>query len=505
MNLDDVKIAAGFDLMLFRGMASWLFEKDPGAGGIPKFFEVDYNGVAIFISLASLNVDVMDLNGELVPALYIEGNFVIGNSSEIEFDAQVEVNPIVQQGEDEAVAAFEAGAVLINNTGLDENIVNDISAEAAQFINEQLAKIEIPIFDGLIEELEAAFFPQIGDEFPNGEPPSRDQWATHFYFGQPHTLKHVEVGFPLEQPDQPQIESETQLPTTYAFVATVALPDEDPTLPEPLSIVPEHTGIQILIAESAMNALLANEAIAAQESDDINIQSLNLQMHTLGVQTNGEANKFQVSINWDGLLTLPFRERMMQTENGSVQLNEGLVDVVTSGIDVNVPIPWWVVLFPTLPASITYLLVKAEAPDTVRSELKQKVAKGFNEVLDSTISQLSGLADIPLMAFAQDAWVLDKHYTISLVAFAGINSTTITEVQHDTFQVKGASGQSVGQLRLGTGHVLHPKEAGQLLKEGILRIPGYHGVNGPYGYYVRSNPNGDPNDNLVDPELIFTD
>ncbi len=50
--------------------------------------------------------------------------------------------------------------------------------------------------------------------------------------------------------------------------------------------------------------------------------------------------------------------------------------------------------------------------------------------------------------------------------------------------------------------VFSPEEAGRFLKAGVLIVDGHHGVRAPWGYYMRSNPNSTPKDNMVpEPEL----
>ena len=100
---------------------------------------------------------------------------------------------------------------------------------------------------------------------------------------------------------------------------------------------------------------------------------------------------------------------------------------------------------------------------------------------------------------------MDGHYTISVLAFAGLLRDSIVAVELDQFEIPGAHGSSVGMVETERGYRLHPEEGGRLLKAGIVELPGHHGVEAPYGHYVRSNPNESTDDNLVDPSLIFTE
>jgi hypothetical protein len=109
------------------------------------------------------------------------------------------------------------------------------------------------------------------------------------------------------------------------------------------------------------------------------------------------------------------------------------------------------------------------------------------------------------MEFGQNSWVLNGHYTHSILAFTGLNRDVISNIQHDTFQVEGAYGKSVGLIEIESGYNLHPHELGRLLINGIMKIPNVHGVKADYGFYVRTNPNDQTSDNLVDPSDIKTE
>jgi hypothetical protein len=502
MNVNDVRIAVGFDIQLFRGIVNFLYEQ----GLIPASFTDPSGSVDVQLDLPQIEVD--DPGGSPVLVLHTTGSFSVGGGTPNNFDARIALEPFVRAKAGQAPLAALRVDKLLEITPSNLGLLFDVIASA--FLDDVLSNMDLPLFDPLIGQIESAFF-------ADGAAPSRDQWTADFYLGKTDELEHVKVGFPPGRPDLPRVDESTPIPTTSALIATLALPGESAAFSDAVSIVPEATGIQILISRSTMDVILAAQAAAmvGTEIEGGTITSLSMQMHNLGIEIGGKAEKDPVDIEWDGILLIFFRKRYALQTSGTIRWHDGFVEVFASGIDVEIDVPWWVTflrvlggvflgpIFWVLDATLIQpKLDKAdEAPDLVRSAFREEVTAALRAMIAS-VSNLGDAADAPVIVFGHDAWVLNGHYTTSLIALAGVNPTTIDEVQYDAFEVKGASGQSVGLLRMGTGHLLHPEEAGRLMKSGIVRVPGYHGVEAPYGFYVRANPNTDLSDNLVDPDLI---
>lgn len=264
-----------------------------------------------------------------------------------------------------------------------------------------------------------------------------------------------------------------------------------------------------------MDAVLSANA-KAQVNTVINgalIKSVSMKMHDLGIEIKGKAEKSVATINWNGVLLLYYSKYYYRKD--SIRWHDGFVNIFTSGINVDVDLPWYVhllraflfVLGPVgwiLDATLVAPKLKEadEAPNIVRGAFRSQVANALTAMTDR-IGNISPGNRMAFMDFGQDAWILEGHYMYSISAFAGLNRDTLSGVEYDRFDIEGAHGKSVGMLNLGSGKRMHPEELGRLLKAGIMKIAGLHGVQAPFGFYVRSNPNRSTADNLVDPADII--
>ena len=59
---------------------------------------------------------------------------------------------------------------------------------------------------------------------------------------------------------------------------------------------------------------------------------------------------------------------------------------------------------------------------------------------------------------------------------------------------------SVADITFTSGHTLMPWQAAEVVRDGLIELPGYHAVHQPQArgeWYLRSNPNDRTDDNLV--------
>ncbi|MCF6299887.1 MAG: hypothetical protein L3J52_02035 [Proteobacteria bacterium] len=497
MNLEQVKIAVGINIDIFKGIINYLYTEEV----IPSSFEFG----DILIQLDEPSVEIRD--GAVNPrlGLHITGGFKNGDSDSISFDIWMRLRPFVRSISGLSPVAALSVAEIEDATP--EDIGGLVGGFATGQINDILQSMDIPIFDSLIGGLESSAFNE--DEIPD-----RNTWNTDFYLGAVSEIEYIQVGFPPGEPQNPHIANSETLVTTPALIATLALPGESAQLPNNLSIVPNNTGIQIIVSRDAMDLVLeknAQERIG-ENIGGATINSMQMRMHDLGIEISGEAEKSGASIEWDGILLLYFRK--LYNVKGSIRWHDGFINVFTSGIDVDVDTPWYVkllrgflfILGPVgwiLDATLVAPKVKKadEAPDIVRGAFREEVGDALTNMIGN-VGNLSGDDDIPFMEFGQNSWVLNGHYAHSLLAFAGLNRDGIESIELDSFEIEGAHGASVGMFNLESGYRLHPQELGRLLKRGIVEIPNTHGVEADYGYYVRTNPNDDISDNLIDPSEI---
>ncbi len=501
MDLGEVKIAVGINVDIIKGIVAHLYATEV----IPSSFE--FGDIQIQINEPTIEVREPATNNARL-GLHITGEFKNGDSDASPFDIWMKLRPFVRSVSGSSpVAALSVDEV---EEATPEDIGGLVGTFATGLIDDILQNMDIPIYNSLIGGIEGSVFEE--DEIPN-----RSTWNADFYLGAISQIEHVQVGFPPGQPQNPHVSDSTMLDTTPALIATLALPGESAQMPENHSIVPENTGIQIIISRDAMDTVLAKKAQekVGESIEGATINAMQMSMHDLGIQISGEAEKSGATIEWDGVLLLFFRK--FYNVKGSVRWHDGFVNVFTSGIDVDVDIPWYIKLlraFLFVLGPIGWILDATliapkiseadEAPDLVRGAFREEVGEALRDMIGN-VGGLSGEDEIPFMDFGQDSWVLNGHYTHSILAFSGLNRDEIDNVEHDVFEIEGAHGSSVGMINLASGYRLHPEELGRLLKKGIIEIPNVHGVEADYGFYVRTNPNDDTTDNLVDPLEIHTD
>lgn len=500
MDLEEVKLAVGLNVDLFKGIITLLYENET----IPHSFELG----DLQISINEPIMEIRDPSTNPRMGLRVTGIYRNGEAPSVDFSIWIRLVPFVRSIAGETpVAAISAAEV---EEASPEGIGEVVAMFAIGLLNDILQGMDIPIFDSLISGLEEAVF---GEDIPD-----RATWNTNFYLGREAELEHIEVGFPPGNPGSPMVRNSTMLETTPALIATLALPGESPNLVNSPSIVPKGTGIQIMISRNAMDSVLEFNAQSkrGQNLEGAVINSLTMSMHDLGIQINGSAEKSGATITWDGVLLLFFRK--FYYVKGSKRWHDGIIDVFGSGIDVDVDTPWYIKVlraFLIALGPIGWVLdatliapevqdANEEAPNIVRGAFKEQVGTALRNMIEN-VGGLSGDDAIPFMQFSQNSWVLNGHYTHSLLAFAGLNRDTIAHIDHDNFEVEGAYGESVGMIELDSGYELHPQELGRLLKSDIFKIPNVHGVEADHGFFVRSNPNQSTDDNLVDPAEIHTE
>lgn len=500
MDMGSVKIAVGLDIEVINGILRYVYRETALSAPIDLNIFTDDNTLpALQAQLQQPLVELKDSDTQPRLGVRLNGEVALFGGNPAQLTAWIEVIPQVVEVEDEAPqAGVQLGALEDVEPAWFASVLEVLLAENVTSV---LDGLTLPIFDGLIDQLESTF----------EEPPARDSWAAAFVVGSPSNLDRpyieaVEGGTPIVT----MTEHRATLPS---LMFTLALPGDDPLLPGNRSIVTRGSGLQIMLSTEAMNRILAVKSAeqVGQEIEGATIDALDLQMHPLGMEVHGQAHKDQADISWDGILVLHW-SRWYQLESGAMRTfpGGGRINVLTAGVDVDVDLPWWVTLLQVLLIGIGPIgwilysillapkLEEAEgAPDLVKGGLADAVGDAFSDMLGS-LSSITGIAPVPMKLYGRDAWVLQGHYVYTSFLMAGYNEATFTDVVKDRFAIRGAEGESVGYFVLSTGHDVSPEEGGELMKEAILHVEGYHGVSAPWGFYVRSNRNTTVADNLVE-------
>lgn len=500
MDLGQVQIAVGIDWRLLDGMVRYLYRD----GTIPVVTTLQNGTITANLEEPRIVVVNTSAGGESL-ALRMQGEFTLLPAQPTDFFVLVLLEPTVVSVPPEApMASFTINGI---QGVAPANMEAVIAGFAETIVGNFLQSIAIPIYEPLINALETAYF---GDT-----PPLMDQWSLGFSLGHAGILEreHYEPWRP------PYVDV---LAVQRTLVATIALPNEDASIPGDPAITPHGTGLQIIISKDAMNAFLAHSAsqLLGKKINGATINSLTMAMVDHGIEIHGEAEKSVATISWDGVIRLYFHNYYISLKTGAVKKTlgpfseNGYLEVATSGIDVDVDIPWYVKLFQGVlsflgpigwiinSVAIEPKLEEAEgAPGLVRNALGYQVRAAF----EGMVAGFSGISDpeeLPFVMLGSDAWIAQGNYAYTFKAFGGYNEAQIAKIDYDKFQLPGAEGKSVGYFHLDSGHKLAATEAGMLLKRGILDIPGYHGVRATYGFYVRANPNQQDKDNLVPPDDI---
>lgn len=467
MITSQVKIAVGINTDLIGGIITSLYEK----GILPSKFSYGHYQADIHEPI----VQVKNFTENTHLGLKINGKFKTQDADAIDFKAWLKLKPYIKEIPGKSpVAAFKVD--------IDEEYTPaDIRGLIGAFTNEIIKKIvedmDIPIFDPLISKLESSIF---GDKVPN-----RSTWSRSFYLGKPSEI---------------ECNSDKSLPTTGSLMATIALPGYSANIRNNPSILPEGTGIQIIVSRDAMDKILAKNAHSkigkSIEVDNFHgkyeyatINSLYMKMFDMGIEVKGNTKISGHNYKWDGISRLYFSK--LYSEKGSIRWRKANVYYYSRDI----------IKDQHLNFKLHRLLSTAINPVTTFHE---EVANALSSMIKG-VCKITNDEEIPFMEFGQSSWVYNGFFTYSNLAFAGLNHDVISKIEYDKFEIKGACGQSIGSFKLKSGYKLHPEELGRLLRSGIVKIPNVHGVKSKNGFYVRANPNKSKWDNLVDPSDITVD
>lgn len=383
-----------------------------------------------------------------------------------------------------------------------------------------------------------------------------EELAFSFYYA-PQGQLEVEQGFVKQNdPLRYGVRGRKTNTTAPALIASIAPKNKTAVIPGGKSMVIEHTGMQIVISRTVMNRRLEENA-ESQVGKDIQgatIKSLSLEMTDFGFLAKGKASKGDTDIHWKGPVEVSFSKYQVLSD-GRIENYGGNFNVSSARVKVDLDYPWYLdlakILAPALViasffigmpllAVLTLAVVggtaitinvafddafdQAEAaPGNVQKSLAQQLAEGLAQSLRSAGGFVEEM-ETPVTLFNDSSWINNGHMFQSFLLFAGVTNTNVAEIVYDKFRLRdGAHGTSVGFLVLGSGHKLHPSEAGQLLKSRNLVIPGHHGVElkvklAPQMdlktgkvvtpiksvFYVRSNPDSTVENNLVPVEEIVT-
>jgi hypothetical protein len=195
--------------------------------------------------------------------------------------------------------------------------------------------------------------------------------------------------------------------------------------------------------------------------------------------------------------------------------------VMRSNIETDVDTAWWVdllgfvaILIPVAGWILGDIYIwgpTSDAPEQVETALLDRFLDPISNAAESLANSFS-ISIIPTEAYLSDVWFFDGNMGVAAAAFAGRQTAGIRSVSRDIAYLSkdpGGAGrrsnrrrpvQSVEEITLTDGRRLKPWQAGALVDQNVLTIPGHHAVRNPLakgGVFLRSNPDDITSNNLL--------
>lgn len=498
MNLGSALLLFGIDLELLQGIVNHIYGSDP------SFRTVEGEDGAFRLELDGPVVETRDDAGSYRMGLHLTGRLFVGDQPDaLVFDTWVRLAPEAVE-----VEGTPVGTIAFDDI---EDVVPAFAEPAVRaafepdgFIGTVLADLAIPAFEGLIESAAAQLFP--------GQPVDPSRFSSAFYLGHPASIRRPVWTMGRVDGDwEPVLDLDVSHGTVPALIASVALDGSDPVPPEAPSIVRRGTGLGLVTSASLFAARFAIEsaAVVGTTIEGLTMDRLDVASTDYGFDVEGAGHKTGAEVSFAGSLVAVYRGGT----GGDV--------VLRSNVETDVDLAWWVELASIVAAilpGIGWFLgdlfiwgPAQEAPGQIDAALLDK----FSAPLSSAAEQLTeafDVDDIPTSAHLADVWFFDGNMAVAAAAFAGTRTDEIHAVTHDVAYVvpNPAEGgdrtnrkrpvRSVAEVTLASGHILKPWQAGQLVLDGAITIPGHHAVRNPLatgGVYLRSDPDDTTSNNLL--------
>ncbi|HUG84974.1 MAG TPA: hypothetical protein VMM13_10435, partial [Euzebya sp.] len=351
-----------------------------------------------------------------------------------------------------------------------------------------------------------------GEQLSPGVEVDPDDFEVAFYLGRPAPIRRPlwDVA-KVDGEWQPHLDLDVSHTTTPALIAAVGLAGSDPVPPAAPSIVRPGTGLGLVTTATMMAARLAVEKAATEgtQIEGVTVDRLDVVTTDYGFDIDGEAHATGAELDFAGSLVA----RFVGGVGGQL--------VLRSTIETDVDRDWWADVLSALAALVPglgWILgeifiwgPEREAPEKVENALLDR----FTTPLAAAAQQLAGALSLPLIptdAYLADVWFVDGNLCVAAAAFAGRISSEVRSVFHDVAYVAADPAgegkhanrrrpvKSVGDITLASGHTLKPWQAGRLVRDELVRIPGHHAVSNPLargGVYLRSNPDDTTSNNLL--------
>lgn len=335
-----------------------------------------------------------------------------------------------------------------------------------------LGRLELPVYADLIDAAAKTLFP--GDGAP-GAPPN-DAWA-----------RRADL-VPGGDGTVPMI------------MAVIGPPGATLSQTETTSPIAAGNALAIAYDDNFLNPVLAAGAAeqVGREIEGARITRLSLVMDDSAIRVDGEAEKSGATISFTGPVTLRF------VRAGNMLLTDA------EGVEVDVDLPWYLwfglalgfvfggpivgsvilgnVVFPALDDA-------AQAPDAVQGGLVSTLNGELVRLVEA-LQKLDSFAGVQGYLITDSADVSDG--TIAIFAEVIVESfeTEIVDARRYPSYWFQKYDSPFQEFDLGNGRSYPAHNVAELLKAGLVTIPGYHGVNGRTRKFVRANPDESDVNNL---------
>ena len=484
---------------LLQGIVNWLHEERPSFRTIEDP-EGDYR-----LELDPPQLETRD-DGDFRMGIHLTGKlFLSTDTNALLFESWVRLRPEVgtdDDGNPVGVLVFVAVEEVIPT--LAEAAVTEAFGPDGP-VGSALDALKLDVFSALTRSVHDQLFP--------GTPFDRNAFAVAFYLGRPAAIARQVWKIRLDGDDYvPDLDLDVSYLTTPALVASVALAGEEAVPPEAPSIVRPGTGLTLVTTARLFDARFALESatIVGTELQGLTMDRFEASSTDYGFDISGEGHKTGATVTFSGALIAKFR--------GGV----GGQLLMLSTVETDVDSAWWVdvlsvvaALVPGLGWFLGDVLIwepKREAPGKVEAALLDKFLTPLSDAAQRLATEFS-INIIPAAAFLADVWYFERNMAVAAAAFVGRRTVGVLAVSRDVAHVaKDPAGtarhssrrrpvESVEEIVLTTGHALKPWQAGRLVADRLLTIPGHHAVHNPLArgrVYLRSNPDADSSNNLLD-------
>lgn len=501
MEFGDIWMALGIDVSVLQGAVTHLYREDPG------FQVVEGPGYRL-----ELVIPLIEVRPACGPKPYRMGIRLIGtltlegDPNPFHFDAFVRLDPVVLTD-----GAIPAGGLSFVEV---EDVVPAFTRASleAEFapdgkIGKVLSARRLDLFGAMLDAATRILHPPPDPEDPVDIDPG--EFAVDFWLGQPAPMRRPVYAVDGEEP---LLEWDIGEMTVPSLMATVALAGTSPrTTGDPSVCRPGH-GMTLVTAKAALDVKLDNQAAATigDEINDAEITALTLEGVDAGIAVTGSAEKTGGSATFEGTMVCRYQGgtdgvlRMDPAIHTDVHVDDWVIVLSVFGI-MFAPLFGLILVngFVWIPASAT--------PDRVSAALRE----AFTEPLTDAAEEIAagfGVDNMPSAAYLSDVWFFDGNLAVAAVALLGNTFTEVKSVSYDTAMIgpkpenaphgtiRRREVKSIRDITLATGQTVTPWQAGELVRDGLITLPGYHAVHQPKAkgeWYLRSNPNDTLDDNLI--------